>query len=147
MQGVALALGAPVFGVGTLDAMAWGLANEGFEGRATMLVDAGKGNAYYADFEIIGSVPQKASPDGLAGLAELTADGERKIFCDKEDLATGFAPYSGRFKELKYSAAVGAGFCADNGMKTGRKGEVALLTPNYVQKSFAEKSLTQFQEG
>jgi len=143
IQGIALSSDIPVLGVSTLEAMAWALGNDRFNGAATMVMDAGKGNAYFADFKISGGVPERTSPDGFASISELTTRGvDTSFFCDKGDLESMRSQFSGGCGGLSGSAAMGAALCAGALMKAGATGDVALLASNYVQKSYAERSLT-----
>lgn len=142
IQGMALASNIPVFGVSTLEAMAWAGQNATPDGPATMVMDAGKGNVYFADFSFAGGLPARISPDGFASISELTARGKSGYFCDKGDLNSMSPRFSGDCLPLKSSAATGAALCAGGLARAGAKGELASLASNYVQKSYAEKFST-----
>ncbi len=147
IQGITLSTGVPVFGVGTLDAMARSGGSD-FKGPATVLIDAGKGNAYFADFDFFGGKPEKRSTDGFALVNELAQRaGKRAFFCDKGDL-TRIRPYlAGECGVFHHSAAAGAAIRGDELAAAGEAGDVALLASNYVQKSYAEKTFNHLQEG
>ena len=148
VQGITLSTGVPVFGVSTLDAMARALGRPEFAGPATALIDAGKGNAYFADFEFADGKPFRISPDGFAPIKDLVERAEKRaFFCDKGDLSRLQTHVTVEFAVLKNSAAAGAAIRAYELTASGEAGDVALLASNYVQKSYAERSLNHFQEG
>lgn len=143
IQGAALPLGVPVFGVSTLEAMAFCAYKTGVLGDAAIVADAGKGNVYFARFAFGHGGPERLSPDGFLAISELTAgDGAKSYYCDKADMESGLANFPGDMKSLDCSTSAGAAFCAENRIRKGEKGDAAMLAPNYVQKSFAEKSIT-----
>ncbi len=147
IQGITLSTGVPVFGVGTLDAMARAGGSD-FTGPATVLIDAGKGNAYFADFDFFGGKPERRSPDGFAPMNELAQRaGKRAFFCDKGDLARVRPHFTGECGVFQNSAAAGAAIRADELAAAGEAGDVALLASNYVQKSYAEKTFNHVSEG
>ncbi|MBI3582046.1 MAG: tRNA (adenosine(37)-N6)-threonylcarbamoyltransferase complex dimerization subunit type 1 TsaB [Nitrospinae bacterium] len=148
IQGVTLSTGIPVFGVGTLDAMARASGGSDFTGPATVLVDAGKGNAYFADFDFLGGKPERRSPDGFAPLSELEQRaGKRAFFCDKGDRPRIGPLLSRECGVFHHSAAAGAAIRAEEQAASGEAGDVALLSSNYVQKSYAEKTFNNLREG
>ncbi len=63
-KGLAQGLGAPLYGVGTLDAIAWQLAD--FEGTVCVLGDAMRGEVYPALFEATGEAVRRLTPDRVA---------------------------------------------------------------------------------
>lgn len=147
IQGITLSTGVPVFGVGTLDAMARAGASD-FNGPATILIDAGKGNAYFADFDFLGGKPERCSPDGFAPMSELAQRaGKRAFFCDKGDLTRIRPHLTGECGVFQNSAAAGAAIRAGELAAAGEAGEIALLASNYVQKSYAEKTFNNLREG
>lgn len=147
IQGITLSTGVPVFGVGTLDAMARACGSD-FTGPATVLIDAGKGNAYFADFDFFGGKPERRSPDGFAPVTELAQRaGKRAIFCDKGDLTRIRPRFTGECGVFHYSAAAGAAIRAGELAASGKPGDIALLASNYVQKSYAEKTFNNLREG
>jgi tRNA threonylcarbamoyladenosine biosynthesis protein TsaB len=142
IQGVALSTDIPAFGISTLEAMAWSLGGE-LDGPATMLMDAGKGNAYFADFKMTPDGPERISEDAFASVADLAARTiKTSFFCGEGDAESFRTQYSVNCAAIKNSAAVGAALCAGRLMKNGAPGDVSGLGSNYVQKSYAERFLT-----
>jgi N6-L-threonylcarbamoyladenine synthase len=63
-KGLAQGLGAPLYGVGTLDAIAWQLAE--FEGTVAVVGDAMRGEVYPALFRAGGGVVERLTADTVA---------------------------------------------------------------------------------
>jgi len=63
-KGIAQGAGAPLYGVGTLDAIAWQLA--GFEGTIAIVGDAMRGEVYPALFRATAGGVQRLAPDSVA---------------------------------------------------------------------------------
>ncbi len=68
-KGFAHGLGAPLFGVGTLDAIAWRCARE-HEGLLGVLGDAMRGEVYPALFELAAGAARRLAPDRVQKPAE-----------------------------------------------------------------------------
>ena len=63
-KGLAFGLGAPLHGLGTLDAVAW--ANSDVDGLLGVVGDAMRGEVYPALFRVSGGRPERLSPDRVA---------------------------------------------------------------------------------
>ena len=153
-KGLAHALGVPAYGVGTLDAVAWGCAPL-TEGLLGVVGDAMRGEVYPALFRLEGGRASRLTPDTVmrpellierwATLAEpllLVGDGLRKY---ADVLTPGLAPRpgvdllpedswlpGGRGLLAAYAAASEAGAAGD--------GDPATLLPIYTRLSDAEEA-------
>ncbi len=76
-KGLAQGLGAPLFGVGTLDAIAWGLRD--FEGTIALLGDAMRGEVYPALFSAGGGRVTRLTADAVAKPADVAAAWAREL--------------------------------------------------------------------
>ncbi len=72
-KGLAHGLGVPLYGIGTLDAIAWRLAREG-DGLLGVLGDAMRGEVYPALFELDGGVARRREGDRVATPAAVAAE-------------------------------------------------------------------------
>ncbi len=71
-KGLAQGLGAPLYGVGSLDAIAWQLA--GFEGTIGVIGDAMRGEVYPALFRASGGRVERLSADRVGGPQEVAEE-------------------------------------------------------------------------
>ena len=79
-KGIAQGLGVPLYGVSTLDAIAWRLKDA--TGTVAVVADAARGEVYPALFEIAGGAVTRLTPDTVMrpeAAAELFADQGRDI--------------------------------------------------------------------
>lgn len=72
-KGLAQGLGVPLYGVGTLDAIAWGVAASGFDGVLGVLGDAMRAEVYPALFAVEGGRARRLAPDTVARPADVAA--------------------------------------------------------------------------
>ncbi len=106
-KGFAHGLGVPLFGVGTLDAIAWGIPS-GYEGTLGVLGDAMRGEVYPALFDVAegadGRVVRRRAPDHVAkpdvAAAEWARLGERMLLA-----GNGLAKYADTFVATLGAAA------------------------------------------
>ncbi len=70
-QGVSLALNCPVLGISSLAALARGAAQRGHEGRVAVLLDARRGETYYASFVARDGEIERLLDDQLIAPTEL----------------------------------------------------------------------------
>ncbi len=127
LEGIALAAGLPLVGVGTLEALARA-ANA--EGEIAAALEAGNGNCYHARFNAVQGNVTRLTPDAFApGTALEGAAGQR--------FGDGWP--GGQHPPL--SVAAGAALQAAGRLAGGAAPETLRPIPNYVQKSAAEKNL------
>jgi tRNA threonylcarbamoyladenosine biosynthesis protein TsaB len=138
-QGIGISWGIPVFGVSTLDAIA---ASANSEKPFTAIVNAGKGNLYFADFDVCKRKPKRISPEGFdTACALLQGDRKRYFIGDEADIDSVPAEVRGISGVLSHSVAAGTALCAIERMKEPMTGVIGNLAPNYILKSSAERNL------
>ncbi|MDR2109015.1 MAG: tRNA (adenosine(37)-N6)-threonylcarbamoyltransferase complex transferase subunit TsaD [Coriobacteriales bacterium] len=73
-KGIAVALGVPLYGVGTLDALAWGAWLAGVRGTIGVVADAMRAEVYPARFELSKNGARRLDCHSVARAAEVAAD-------------------------------------------------------------------------
>jgi tRNA threonylcarbamoyl adenosine modification protein YeaZ len=155
-KGLAQGLGAPLAGVGTLDALAWQVAATGHAGLVGVVGDAMRGEVYPALFRCGGGRAARLAPDRVAKPGDVADEwasglGEPVLLC-----GNGLAKYEEIFSAaLGGSAAftaeeswwpTGAGlFAALAGSDAGvagalEQGDAGSLLPIYTRLSDAEEN-------
>jgi tRNA threonylcarbamoyl adenosine modification protein YeaZ len=96
-KGLARGLGAPLFGVGTLDAVAWALREA--NGLVGVIGDAMRGEVYPALFRLRAGRPERLGPDRVASPEEAAAEwaalGEDLLL-----VGNGLAKHAGTFAAI-----------------------------------------------
>ena len=72
-KGIAVGLRVPLFGVSTIDAVAWGLWREGLRGRVCVAADAMRGEVYPVRFDFGEDGPVRLDPDTVSKPAPVAA--------------------------------------------------------------------------
>jgi tRNA threonylcarbamoyladenosine biosynthesis protein TsaB len=148
-KGIALALGIPIFGVPSLEAMAARAFAEGAAGADDLVlaaIDAKKSEVFLAVYALEGGALRTVSPPRhCAAVPEalVLSGGTRRIVVVGEIAATilaqprpldlGPAPYLARGAALDLPDAVWVGRCAVAGLAAGAGVDPAVLEPLYVR--------------
>lgn len=72
-KGIACGLGVPLYGVSTLDALAWGAWHQGLRGRIGIVEDAMRKEVYPVRFDLTDDGAQRLEPDHVAKPADVAA--------------------------------------------------------------------------
>ena len=149
-KGLAQGLGAPLYGVGTLDAIAWQFAD--FAGTVCVLGDAMRGEVYPALFEATGDAVRRLTPDRVAS-PQVVAEAWSQLAGPVLLAGNGLAKYVDLFIEAMPSARIaeqklwypsGTGLIAAfeaarvNGEIVG--GDAGTVLPVYTRLSDAEEA-------
>ena len=149
-KGLAQGLGAPLYGVGTLDAIAWQFAD--FEGTVCVVGDAMRGEVYPALFEATGDAVRRLTPDRVAS-PQAVAEAWSQLAGPLLLAGNGLAKYVDLFSEAMPSARIaeqrlwypsGAGliaaFEAARGSGELVGGDPGTVLPVYTRLSDAEEA-------
>lgn len=152
-KGLAWGRELPCYGVSTLEAMALGLGV--FEGYICPVMDARRSQVYNALFYVNQGVLTRVTPDRAISLQELGQElksleknvflvGDGSILCYNTLLEEQLVlPPEHRM----HQRAVGVGLAALGMIQRGESGDGAVLTPNYLRLSQAERErLSREQE-
>ena len=144
-KGLAWGREIPCYGVSTLEAMALGLGV--FEGYVCPVMDARRSQVYNALFYVNQGVLTRVTPDRAISLQELGQElksleknvflvGDGSILCYNTLLEEQLVlPLEHRM----HQRAVGVGLAALEMIRKGESGDGAVLTPNYLRLSQAER--------
>jgi N6-L-threonylcarbamoyladenine synthase len=151
-KGLAHGLGAPLWGVGTLDAIAWGMADE----RPMLLGvlgDAMRGEVYPALFRIAGGCAARLTPDAVAKPAHVaeewaalgepllvTGNGLAKYAELFEDALGDSATYAERKLWAPSARGLFRAFAAAQALGELGSGDPGELLPVYTRLSDAEEA-------
>lgn len=146
-KGLAWGREIPCYGVSTLEAMALGLGV--FEGYVCPVMDARRSQVYNALFYVNQGVLTRVTPDRAISLQELGQElksleknvflvGDGSVLCYNtllEELQQLVLPPEHRV----HQRAVGVGLAALGMIQRGESGDGAVLAPNYLRLSQAER--------
>ena len=146
-KGLAWGREIPCYGVSTLEAMARGLGV--FEGYVCPVMDARRSQVYNALFYVNQGALTRVTPDRAISLQELGQElksleknvflvGDGSVLCYNtllEELQQLVLPPEHRM----HQRAVGVGLAALGMIQKGESGDGAVLTPNYLRLSQAER--------
>lgn len=151
-KGLARGLEAPLFGVGSLDAIAWRLAGR-FEGTIALLGDAMRGEVYPALFSASGGRVERLTADTVARPADVAAAWSRELGGPVLLAGNGLAKYEDGFREALPHAMIagrddwypsGAGLLAafEEARRGGEAagGDPGIVLPIYTRLSDAEEN-------
>ena len=151
IAGISLSTGTPLYGVSTLEAMATAMVrlsakeDNNEPGRIIPMLDAGRGNAYYAvfstgDTHTASNKLERITEDRLAPAEEIAAEqgaadglffgeGAEKYI----DVLKGIGREVGAMGDGSLvSIAVGAAILGSKAAMEGSKGDIYCLRPNYI---------------
>ncbi len=152
-KGLACGLGVPLYGVGSLDAVAWRFA--GREGTLGVLMDAMRGEVYPGIFRLAGDGVERLTEDRVVSPSDLAEEWARQHLSDSFMVTgTGLSKHRGHFEEAFGSrlevaeeemwVPSGAGVLAAFGhaLRTGAlgDGEPGAVLPIYTRLSDAEEA-------
>lgn len=152
-KGVATGRGVPLWGVSTLDAVAWRHAIEGFEGLLGVAGDAMRGEVYPASYRVGGGIVERLDADHVATPHEaatqwakldsevtLAGNGLRKYAQVFSDGLGARAVFSDERLWTPSSAGMFAAWSHARGAGTLGPGVPAELLPVYTRLSDAEEN-------
>lgn len=143
----------PVYGVSTLESMAWSLG--AMEGHVCACMDARRNQVYNAIFLADEGVPERVRDDRAISLAELKTelehiDGPVYLVGDGANLT--YRTLSGDLDNLilppehrRQQRASGVALAAMEAIRRGEPGDGAALQPNYLRLSQAERERLEKQ--
>ena len=133
----------PCYGVSTLEAMARGLGI--YDGTVCAVMDARRNQVYNALFRVEKGILRRLTEDRAIALADLneelrTVPGPVFLVGDGSELTHRHIPDTVLPPEHRmHQRAVGVGLCALEKIAAGEAGDGALLVPNYLRLSQAER--------
>lgn len=151
-KGLAHGLGVPLYGAGTLDAVAWGYAAAGVEGLLGVVGDAMRGEVYPALFRLEGGAAWRLTDDRVAHPPDVAAEwaaldetpllaggGLRKHRAEFEPLAAGGAEMLPEDRWLPGGAGLLAAYADARTRDAVGDGRPQNLLPVYTRLSDAEE--------
>ena len=146
-KGLAWGREIPCYGVSTLEAMALGLGV--FEGYVCPVMDARRSQVYNALFYVNQGILTRVAPDRAISLQELGQELkslEKNVFLVGDGSILCYNTLSKELQQLilppehrMHQRAVGVGLAALGMIQRGESGDGAVLTPNYLRLSQAER--------